>query len=497
MVADALSRITPPEATCLALTMPHSLFLSELRQTLLQDPRYVTLLQDIQSTPANHPEFSLHHDLILRKKRIWIPFPCAITQSLLEEFHASPIGGHFGTAKTLHRLQQNFDWPIIRADVRQFVAQCSVCQQMKYETCKPAGLLQPLPIPTSVWEDQALDFITGLPPLQGFTVIMVVVDRFSKAAHFAALPTHHSAYKVAVLFLDTACKLRGFPRSLVSDRDPIFISHFWRDLFKLSGTKLRMSTAYHPQTDGQTEVLNQTLEQYLRAFVHHQPSRWFRFLSLAEWSYNTTIHFGTGLSPFEVVYGRPPPTVVQYLQGSSTIEVVDQLLTSRQDMHAQLQQRLRKVQESMKASADKHRRDFSVAVGDWVYVRLRPYHQVSVAPSYHKLAKRFYGPFEVVERIGAVAYRLLLPASSRIHPVFHISLLKPHKGPLPATPATLPSASLDHHPLPAPLHILDWKLDHSVDPPVTLVLVQWDGMAPEESTWERWEELCQAHNLEV
>lgn len=148
VVADALSRMTPPEATCLALTMPHPLFLSELRRTLLQDPRYVTLLQDIQSTPANHPEFSLHHDLILRKKRIWIPFPCAITQSLLEEFHASPIGGHFGTAKTLHRLQQNFDWPTIRADVRQFVAQCSVCQQTKYETRKPAGLLQPLPIPT-------------------------------------------------------------------------------------------------------------------------------------------------------------------------------------------------------------------------------------------------------------------------------------------------------------------------------------------------------------
>ena len=313
MVTDALSRINPPDATCLALTMPHPLFLSQLRQTLLQDPRYIALLQDIQATPVNHPELSIHHDLILRKNRIWLPFPCDITRTLLEEFHASPVGGHSGTAKTLHRLQQNFDWPTIRADVRQFVAQCSVCQQTKYDTRKPAGLLQPLPIPATIWEDLALDFITGIPPSQGFTVIMVVIDRFSKAAHFAALPPHHSAYKVAVVFLDSDCKLHGFPCSLVSDHDPIFISHFWRDLFKLSGTKLRMSTAYHPQTDEQTEVLNQTLEQYLRAFVHHQPSRWFRFLSLAEWSYNTAIHSGTGLSPFEVVYGRPPPTVVQYL----------------------------------------------------------------------------------------------------------------------------------------------------------------------------------------
>lgn len=190
------------------------------------------------------------------------------------------------------------------------MAQCLVCQQTKYETRKPIGLLQPLPIPLTVWEDLALDFITGLPSSHGFTVIMLIVDRYSKAAHFGALPTHYSAYKVTVLFLDTICKLHGFPRSLVSDRDPIFVSNFWRELFKLSSTKLRMSTAYHPQTDGQTEVLNRTLEQYLRAYVHQNPSHLFRFLSLAKWSYNMAIHSGTGLLPFEVVYGKSPPSVV-------------------------------------------------------------------------------------------------------------------------------------------------------------------------------------------
>ena len=145
---------------------------------------------------------------------------------------------------------------------------------------------------------------------------------------------------------------------------------------------------------------------------------------------------------------------------------------------------------------EKHRWDLSFTVGDWVYVHLRPYRQTSLAPSYSKLGKRFYGPFEVIEHIGPVAYKLLLPESSRIHLVFHISLLKLHRGPLPVTPATLPAASTDNHPLPTPLHVLDWKLDHSVSPPVTQVLVQWEGLAPEESTWEHWDELRRIHNLE-
>ena len=150
----------------------------------------------------------------------------------------------------------------------------------------------------------------------------------------------------------------------------------------------------------------------------------------------------------------------------------------------------------MKAAADKHRRDLSFAVSDWVYVRLRPYRPTSLAPAYNKLAKRYYRPFELLERIGPVAYKLLLPASLRIHPVFHVSLLKLHKGPLPLTPASLLVASMDNHPLVAPIHLLDWRLDHSVSPPITQVLVQWEDQAPEDSTWERWDELRVTHNLE-
>ena len=152
-----------------------------------------------------------------------------------------------GVAKTFLRLHHNFDWPHIHDDVHRLVSQCVVCQQMKYETKKPVGLLQPLPVPSSVWEDVSLDFITGLPPFHRFTTILVVVDHFSKGAHFGALPPHNSAYKTAMLFLDMVCKHHGFLHSLISDRDSLFFSSFWNELFRLIGTKLRMSTTYHPQ----------------------------------------------------------------------------------------------------------------------------------------------------------------------------------------------------------------------------------------------------------
>lgn len=250
VVADALSRIIPGEATCLTLTMPHFLFLQNLCHALLQDTYYVDLLQDIHDHPTAHPDLTIHQDLLFWHGRIWIPFATPFTRLLLEEFHSSPLDGHTGVTKTLHHLRQNFDWPQIKDDVRRYVAQCPTCQQTKYETKKSAWLLQPLPIPAHFWKDLSLDFVTGLPLSQGYTVILVVVDRFSKAAHFGALPTHHTAYKVAVLFLDMVCKHHDFPCSLVSDRDPIFVSNFWRKLFRLGSTKLRMSTAYHPQTNG-------------------------------------------------------------------------------------------------------------------------------------------------------------------------------------------------------------------------------------------------------
>jgi transposase InsO family protein len=352
VVADALSRIQPP-ASCLLLTMPHIVFLNELKTQLSNNQEFQQLKLKIAQQPASHIEYQEHQDLIFFKEKIWLPRDFPLKDRILNEFHNSPVSGHMGVDKTFHRLQANFFWQGMRQDIRKYIAQCSVCQSTKYETKKPGGLLQPLPVPSGIWEDLSLDFITGLPPSHGCTTILVVVDRFSKGAHFGALPPTYTAYKVAQLFLDMVCKHHGVPRSLVSDRDPIFISQFWRELFKLSGTQLHMSTAYHPETDGQTEVLNRSLEQYLRAFVHHKPSLWLTFLPLAEWSYNTTKHSATGYSPFHVMYGKEPATIPQYVLGTSPIEAVDSMLAERQNFLLFLRRKLLKVQTHMKEIADK------------------------------------------------------------------------------------------------------------------------------------------------
>jgi len=182
----------------------------------------------------------------------------------------------------------------------------------------------------------SLDFIGGLLIFKGHTVVMVVVDRFSKGIHLGSLPSHHMAFNVVHLFMEIVGKLHGMPCSLVSDRDSLFISRFWQELFRLSDTKLRMNSAYNPQSVGQTEVINRVVEQYLRAFVHSRLTTWGRYFMWAEWSYKTSIHSETQMTPYEITFGKQPPTIPQYIVRTSNVDVVDEFLINRDEMFASL-----------------------------------------------------------------------------------------------------------------------------------------------------------------
>ena len=233
--------------------------MTTLRQENSTLPDLVSLHQQF-TTGSLSSDYSLHDGLLFFKHRYYISPNSSLKALLLHEFHATPFAGHGGVKRTLVRLATLFYWPCMWADVEQYVSACLVCQQTKYSTQAPTGLLQPLPVPSLVWDEVTMDFITNLPPSRNFIVIMVVVDRLTKSAHFGALPTQFIAAKSAEVFVAIVVKIHGFPSSIISDRDPVFMSKFWQTLFQLSGTSLRHSTTYHPQTDGQSEVVNRGLE---------------------------------------------------------------------------------------------------------------------------------------------------------------------------------------------------------------------------------------------
>jgi hypothetical protein len=190
----------------------------------------------------------------------------------------------------------------MKGDVQSFVKQCLVCQQAKHELCKYPGLLHPLPIPQHSWSDISMDFIKGLPNSNRYSVILVIVDRFTKYGRFIPVKHPFSAASIAQLFFDNVVKLHGVPKSIVCDRDKVFTSDFWEELFQLLKTDMKLTSAYHPQSDGQTERVNQCLEMFLRCSVQAAPKQWTKWLSLAELWYNTTFHSSLNCSPFKALY---------------------------------------------------------------------------------------------------------------------------------------------------------------------------------------------------
>jgi len=416
--ADALSRCVS-EAEVFAISECVPTWVQKLKDGYVDNLEDRNLLAELTLVKENDKGFALVNGVIRFKGRIWVGNNQLAQQHILQALHASGIGGHSGVAATYSRVKSLFAWPQLKKSVQQFVQQCSICQQAKVEHTKLPGLLQPLPVPAQAWEVISLDFVEGLPASDRYNAILVVIDKFSKYGHF--IPIHHpyTALQIAKLFLDNVYKLHGLPKAIISDRDPVFTSNLWKELFRLTDTQLLMSSAYHPQTDGQTERLNQCLEGFLRCTVHSCPRQWAKWISVAEFWYNTAYHTALGMTPFEVLYGQSPRQLgIENLQ-LSTIPDLEKWMQERELLTRIVQQQLQRAQQRMKAQADKHRVEREFQPGDWVYMKLQPYVQSSVASRSNKtLSFRFYGPYKVLQRVGAVAYKLELPAASKIHYMF-------------------------------------------------------------------------------
>ena len=486
-VADALSRV---KYALQALTSTAAIptWITEVVNSYKQDLKCSELLEQLAIAPNGKPPYSLTSGVLRYKGKILIGNVTELRASLITSFHTSELGGHSGERATYHRLKILFTWPGMRQAVKNFVQQCPVCQLNKAHHFPYPGLLQPLPVPDFAWTHISMDFVEGLPVSDNKDLILVVVDRFTKYAHFIGLKHPINVTTVAQAFTDNVFKLHGLPTVMVTDRDRIFTSHLWQKLFQKMGVKLHLSTSYHPQTDGHTERVNQCLENYLRCMAFAHPKKWYKWLSMAEWWYNTSFHTSLKMTPFQALYARPPPLIAELMlpppeEEDGTAEL------DRDTIAAQIKQNLLKAQDRMKYFADKKRSDRTLEVGDMVYVKLQPYRHTSLSIHKHlKLHSKYYGPFKVLEKIGRVAYRLLLPEGCKLHPTFHISQLKKHLGPEAVPNPQLPLIDDEGHILIQPEAILQRKLvprvQGDISIPVVQWLIKWVNLPAEKATWE-------------
>ncbi|WVZ63882.1 hypothetical protein U9M48_013476 [Paspalum notatum var. saurae] len=409
--------------------------------------------------------------------RLYIPPASPLRQEILAAIHEE---GHEGVQRTLHRLRRDFHFPNMKQVVQDFVRDCATCQRYKSEHLHPAGLLLPLPIPQGVWTDVALDFVEALPRIRGKSVILTVVDRFSKYCHFIPLAHPYSAESVAQAFFAEIVRLHGVPQSMVSDRDPVFTLTFWRELMRLVGTKLHMTIAYHPQSDGQSEAANRVIIMYLRCLTGDRPRQWLQWLPWVEYVFNTAYQTSLRDTPFRVIYGRDPPSIRSYEPGDTRVPAVAKTMKERQEFLADVRFRLEQAQAVQKRHYDKSHCDVAYQVGDWVLLRL--HHRAAASlpqASSGKLKPRFFGLYRVTEIINNVAVRLAMPPRTRLHDVFHVGLLKKFQGTPPEFPPPLPPL---HHSAvaPEPERAVKTRIARGV----RQVLVQWKGQSAASATWE-------------
>ena len=323
-------------------------------------------------------------------------------------------------------LQRKYWWRGMKRDVATFVSRCLICQQVKIEHQRPGGKMQRIEIPEWKWEGITMDFIVGLPrSKRQHDSIWVIVDRLTKSAHFLPINTRYSTERLAEIYIREIVRLHGVPISIISDRDPKFTSHFWEQLQRALGTKLKFSTAFHPQTDGQSERTIQTLEDMLRACMLEWKGDWDSHLALAEFAYNNSHHASIGMAPYEALYGRPCRSPIHWGEvGERTLDSPIVLQHYTEQVHM-IRKKLLTAQSRQKSYADQRRRELTFAVGDKVFIKVSPTKSVFRFGKKGKLSPRFVGPFEVLSRIGETAYRVALPPQyTQIHNVFHVSMLR-------------------------------------------------------------------------
>ena len=370
--------------------------------------------------------------LLYHENALFVPEDQSVRAELMRRHHDDDLAGHFGVDKTKDLLRRKYYWIGINDDVSFHCSTCDVCQRINSRHHKPYGLLSSLPWSDKPWDELTMDFITGLPPSKvGTSVydsILVIVDRCTKMAQYLPCTKTITASKLADLFFDQVVTRFGTPSGIVSDRGAVFTSGFWSDFCYYMKTKRRLSTAFHPQTDGQTERQNQTLEHFLRAFCNEEQNDWAELLRPAEFAYNNAEHSTLGCSPFYAYSGHNPNFRFDVAEDDSTergVPAVHKRVLHIKEVREAMAQRWKNAVESQAKYYDAKHEERYFCVGDKVMLSTK---NLKLKRPSKKLTPKFIGPFRVKDVVGRQAYELFLPNMySRLHPVFPVTYLEPYK----------------------------------------------------------------------
>ena len=437
-----------------------------------------------------------------------VPKNDALRTRLIRECHDSATAGHLGRDKTIEQMQRRFYWLGMATRVGEYVTTCDACQRNKPSQRLTPGLLMSIASPTRAGHTWTMDLITALPKSRsGNDAIIVWVCKFSKLRHYVACRTAIGAPQLARLFMQTIVRQHGMPEHVISDRDPRFTAHFWRAFWAILGSTLDMGAAYHPESDGQTENANKTLEIMLRSVVDFTQDDWDEHLAAAELAFNNSKNATTGFTPFYMVYGREArmpldlalAPLTKAADNPAAAEATARWRAALQQASANTTQQ----QKRQKHYADLARRDARFAVDDRVLLSTEHLALIGERRRTRKLTERFIGPYRVKRVVNANAYELELPASLKIHPVINISHLKEYRDGVrafPDRPVRLtrpePEAIDDNG---APEWLVERLLDHrKIKRGARLIdqyLVEWKGYPICEATWEPIENLTGSMEL--
>jgi Reverse transcriptase (RNA-dependent DNA polymerase)/RNase H-like domain found in reverse transcriptase/Integrase zinc binding domain/Chromo (CHRromatin Organisation MOdifier) domain len=459
-----------------SLQAPTPTWLDRLKAGYKEDPYFKE--QDNRPTMYNARGVWYH----ARLHKVVVPFQ--LRMDLLHDAHSSLLAGHFGIGKTTKALQQHYWWPGLRDDVTHYIATCPLCSMNKVPHTRPAGLIQPLPVPPRRFGSISMDFIGELPDTSSepqYNSILVIMDRLTKMAKFIPCHTTSTADDVARLFVAHWVSAYGLPDDIVSDRDKLFTSRFWRALHTSLGIKLNLSTSFHPQTDGGTERLNRTLQDMLRCYVNPRMDNWDTLLPNVQFAYNSSHHSSIGMTPFKASMGFVPKSAISLPAPSTEVPAADQLTAEMQQVVAEVQVSLEAARQRQISYANAHRSELLFEPGQRVWLSTQNLKQ-KVRGNTSKLTPKYWGPFLILRKVGPVAYELDLPSSMKVHRVFHVSLLKQyHEGMRIGAPP--PAVVYDD----SVQYEVDAIMDHK-EPRSKRgkrrFLIKWLGYGHEHNSWE-------------